>query len=230
MFTGDQYQIWERGTPDDMEHFGAGSWVSRDNDYDTGERLWHGTVVDGGVYFVKIANETNKWVDYHLMTGDIYNAELGPPAKSPKEIDRIFETTPTGKDIGSPLSISKGTTKNRLAAGEDVWFKFEHKDFTTAEVEFDPFFIELRHSPGDGYVTNHVNFEIYPFQEQHIWRRGDTDLITPLGAGSDAALDKSTNTHTWIWAGHFVSNTIYFIRVRNDSIQDIDYELLIRRR
>jgi hypothetical protein len=229
MFTGDQYQLWERGTPNDMEHFGAGSWVSRDSDYNTGERLWHGTVVDGGKYFVKIKNDTNKWVDYHMMTGDIYNAELGRPSENSKAPSPV-ETTPTGKDIGSPLPLDKGHRLGRLAAGEDIWFQFEQQSFDTDEFEFDNFVIELQHTPGNGHITNYVNFEIYPFQEQHLWRRGDTDEITPLGAGSVLAYDKATNTRTWIWDGHLVSNTICFIRLRNDSIQDIDYDLFIQRR
>jgi hypothetical protein len=230
LFTSDQYQIWERGTPRDMEHFGAGSWVSRDGDYDTGERLWHGTVVDGGIYYVKITNATDKWVDYHLMTGDIYNTELGPPLKKDSITARVVETTPTGKDIGAPLPIEKGLKSGRLAAGQEIWFQFEHKNPNPAKFEFDAYLMELQHTPGDGYITNHVNFEIYPYQEQAIWRRGDTDLIKSLGAGSDLAYDRATNTHTWVWDGHLVSNTIYFIRLRNNSILDIDYELLIRRR
>ena len=230
MFTADQYQIWERGTPNDMTHFGAGSWVSRDSDYATGERLWHGSVVDGGKYFVKVRNDTTKWVDYHLMTGDIYNAELGPVSQAGKITARLVDTAPTGKDIGSPMPISKGHNRGRLAAGEDIWFQFEHKNPNPQGFEFDPYLIELIHTPGAGYVTNHVNFEIYPFQEQHIWRRGDTDLITPLGTGSILAYNKSTDTHTWVWDGHLVSNTIYFVRVRNGSVEALDYDLFIRRR
>ena len=230
MFTADQYHIWERGTPKDMEHFGAGSWVSRDGDYNTGERLWHGTVVDGGKYFVKISNDTSKWVDYYLITGDIYNAELGSGPDRKKVTARVVETTPTGKDIGSPLPIGKGSQTGRLAAGTELWFQFEHKNPSPDGFEFDPYLIELFHTPGAGYVTNHVNFEIYPYQEQHIWRRGDTDQIKPLGVGSDLAYNKVTDTHTWVWDGHLVSNTIYFIRLRNGSVSPIDYDLLIRRR
>ncbi len=229
LFTADQYPIWERGTPDQMEHFGAGSWVSRDGDYDTGERLWHGTVVDGGIYYVKLTNQTNKWVDYHLITGDIYNIEMGPPLVNREEPARP-EKAPTGKDIGSPLPIGKGTKVDRLAAESEIWFQFEHKDFKSDEVEFNNYLIELQHRPGHGYITNHVNFEIYPYQEQHLWRRGDTDLIKPLGAGSDFGYDKETSTQSWVWDGHLVSNTIYFIRLRNGSVQAIDYDLTIRRK
>lgn len=227
MFTGSQYNIWERGTPDDMEHFGAGSWVSRDGDYVTGERLWHGTVVEGDRYFVKITNGTNQWIDYHLLTGDIVNTELGPKLATARPAAPL---TPTGADIGSPLPIARGHNRGHLAAGEEVWFSFENKNYDPDKFEFRNYLIELNHTPGAGYVTNYVNLEIYPFQEQQIWRRGDTDQITPLGAGSDLKYDKATGTHTWVWNGHLVSNTTYFMRVRNDSVADIDYDLFIQQR
>ncbi len=229
LFTGSQYHIWERGTPDEMKHFGAGAWVSRDGDYDTGERLWRGSVVDGDRYFVKITNDTGEWIDYHLITDDIINTELGPKPVKARPTMPVVERIPTGKDIGSPLGIKPGHTRGRLAAGEDIWFSFEYKS-VNQDFEFYNYLIKLDHTPGAGYVTNHVNVEIYPFQEQQIWRRGDTNQIRPLGAGSDFKYDEETDTHTWIWDGHLVSNTTYFIRVRNGSVRPIDYDLLIQQR
>lgn len=231
MFTGSQYYIWDRGTPDDMEHFGAGSWISRDGDYNSGERLWHGAVVDGDKYFVKITNGTDEWIDYYLITGDIINIEMGPPtSKEPGSRLPFVATIPTGKDIGSPLPIATGHKRGTLPAGEEVWFTFEHKNNNPDRFENLNYIIELRHTPGAGYVTNHVNVELYPYPEQQIWRRGDTDQIKPLGAGSDFEYDKSTGTHTWIWNGHLASNTTYFVRVRNGSTRDIDYDLFIQQR
>jgi hypothetical protein len=229
MFTGSQYHIWERGTPDDMDHFGAGSWVSRDGDYITGERLWHGTVVDGDKYFVKITNDTNKWVDYHLYPADIINTELGDPSgKKSVPVTANVVASPTGKDIGSPLVAKKGLNAGKLAAGEDIWFSFRTPNVDPDSFEFLPYKMELAHKPGIGAVAHHVNVEIYPFQEQHIWRRGDTDKLTPLGAGSFTEYDEARDSRTWAWDGHLVSNTIYFIRVRNNSPLGIDYDLLVR--
>jgi hypothetical protein len=230
LFTGSQYQIWERGTPDDMEHFGAGSWVSRDGDYITGERLWNGTVVDGDKYFIKITNDTSQWIDYYLFTDDIINTELGTYSELTKSTAKIVDHVPSGSDIGSPLTLHGGRKSGHLPAGEDIWFSFENISPDSDQFEFENYVISLEHSPGAGYVTNHVNVEIYPFQEQQIWRRGDTDLIKPLGAGSDFAYDEDSDAHTWIWDGHLVSNTIYFIRVRNGSVRDIDYKLTIQQR
>lgn len=233
MFTGSQYQIWMRGTPQDMEHFGVGSWVSRDNDYMTGERLWHGTVVDGDQYFVKITNDTSKWVDYHLIPGDIINIEMGDPAA--KEIKPAISNAastdlPTGRDIGSPLPLYKNRTTGKLPAGQDLWFSFRTPNTYQDGFDFLPYLVELTHKPGIGSVANGVNVEIYPFQDQHIWRRGDTDQIRPLGVGSYTTYNEAADTHTWLWDGHLVSNTIYFIRIKNVSPQEIDYDLVMKQR
>ncbi|RMF03257.1 MAG: hypothetical protein D6768_06330, partial [Chloroflexi bacterium] len=230
MFTGSQLPIWSRGTPDDMEHFGAGSWVSRDGDYITGERLWHGTVVDGDTYYVKITNGTSKWIDYHLVPGDIINMELGEPKIKPQKAVVQIPAEPTGKDIGAPLLLQKGRTSGKLAAGEDLWFSFTTPNTNKKSFDFLPYSIGLTHKPGYGYLAHHINVEIYPYQMQQIWRRGTGDEMTPLGVGSFTKYNEAADTHTWLWDGHLVSNTTYFIRIRNDGGQEIDYDLLVRRK
>lgn len=233
IFTGDQYPIWSRGTPDDMRHFGAGSWVSRDGDYITGERLWHGTVVDGDQYYVKITNGTDKWIDYHLVPADVINTELGEPTVKPfeqlkAEADAV--ANPTGKDIGQPLVLAKNGSHGQLTAGKELWFSFTTPNTNQDGYEFLPYLFELTHQPGIGAVAHYVNVEIYPFQEQALWRRGDGDLMTPLGVGSYTEYNKTSDSHTWVWDGHLVSNTTYFVRVRNQSALEINYDLSITAR
>lgn len=79
IFPASQYQIWRRGDADDIEHLGLGMWTSRDEDPNTGERLWSGTVVDGDRYLIKVKNGTPDVVDYYLFPNDVENAELGNP-------------------------------------------------------------------------------------------------------------------------------------------------------
>ena len=79
IFPASQYHIWARGDSDYMEHFGLGLWVSRDEDPNTGERLWNGTLVDGDRYLIKVKNGTPDEIDYYLFPDDVENAELGHP-------------------------------------------------------------------------------------------------------------------------------------------------------
>jgi hypothetical protein len=77
IYPGNQYHIWERGTPTDMVPMGQGQWVSRDGDPVTGERVWGGYVVDGDTYYIRVFNNSTDVIDYYLITRDVYNTELG---------------------------------------------------------------------------------------------------------------------------------------------------------
>lgn len=227
LFTGRSYQLWKRGTPQDMVNFGAGQLVSRDGDDRTGERLWRGAVVDGDLYYVKIKNDSNTWVDYHLITGDIINTELGaptvvthPPVPNP----------PTGEDISTPLEIHRGRTTGNLAAGADVWFRFEHLNLDRKDFDYRHYTIVLEHQPGYGNVANQVDLEIYPYPNYELWARGDEQLMTPMGTGLREPYDEAIDAQRRTWDGFLVANTTYFIRVRNDSAVDIRYDLDVQLR
>jgi hypothetical protein len=241
LFTGDQYHIWERGTPNEMTNFGAGQLVSRDKDPDTGERLWRGLIIDGDRYYLKIKNDSEVWVDYYLMIGDIINTELGGApnirriGQSLLPVDRIKEVVlPTevllGDTIASPLPVEVGRNQGRLQGGEDVWFTFRFQNFEQEEMELRRYTMYLKHSPGLGHVANHVNLELYTFPQLELWLRGDGDLITPMGVGSREEYDPETNTQEFTWEGKLVSDTTYFLRIRNDSAMDIFYDLDIQER
>jgi len=244
LFTGDQYQIWTRGTPDDARNFGAGSQVSRDKDPNTGERIWRGMVLDGDRYYIKVKNDSEIWVDYYLMTGDIINTELGnmrpthPVNKSLLPARQIVDVQlpplsaqeAAGASIAQPLTIKAGQHQDWLDAGEDVWFAFRFQNFEQIEPEIRRYTMYLTESPGEGHVSNHVNLEIYTYPQLNLWLRGDGALMEHFGLGSRAEYNKVNNTQEFIWEGPLVSNSTYFLRVRNDSDSGIFYKLDIQKR
>ena len=77
LYPASQLHIWLRGTPNAMVPMGEGEWVSRDNDPQTGERLWSGTLVDGDTYYLRVFNNSDQVVDYYVMNQDVVNTELG---------------------------------------------------------------------------------------------------------------------------------------------------------
>jgi hypothetical protein len=77
LFPASQLHMWLRGTPDAMVPMGEGQWVSRDNDPQTGERLWSGTLVDGDTYYLRVFNNSDQVVDYYVINQDVVNTELG---------------------------------------------------------------------------------------------------------------------------------------------------------
>ncbi|MEM7031598.1 MAG: hypothetical protein AAF629_18730 [Chloroflexota bacterium] len=239
LFTGDQYHIWERGTPDAMTNFGSGGQVSRDNDPMTGERVWKGSIVDGDKYFIRIRNDAAVWVDYYLIVGDIENTELGDSpntqranlsSAAARDVYKIDVDVPLGTDIMNPLSARTGHNQGRLSAGDDRWYVFRYQNFEQAEPEFRRYGMVLKHTPGLGHVANHVNVEIYSHPQRALWLRGDGDQMKPLGVGSRELYHRKTNTQEFVWDGHLVSDAYYFVRVRNDSDESIFFDLDIFRK
>jgi hypothetical protein len=126
--------------------------------------------------------------------------------------------------------VQKGQNSGTLPAGQDIWFSFRTPDTHKDSFDFLPYSVELIHQPDNGQAINEVNIEIYPFQDQQIWQRGQTDQLTPLGVGSYAGYNQPAKAHAWVWNGYLVSNTVYFVHVENtSSTGQIDYSLVIKR-
>jgi len=245
LFTGDQYHIWERGTPEDMTNTGFGEIVSRDGDPLTGERIWRGFIVDGDRYYIKVQNDTDMWVDYQLMIGDIINTELGRepniavPTRSMLPAERIVDVAlpsavppapPTGDSIADPLTAGVGHNRGLLAAGEDIWYAFSFENWGQKTPELRHYTMYLHHTPGLGYIANEVNVELYDYPQLALWLRGTPEDMEPMGVGSREEYFPKTDTQEFTWDGSLVSHTTYFLRVRNNSIVDISYDLDIQHR
>ena len=235
LFTGDQYGIWMRGTPDDMKNTGAGSVVSRDGDPNTGEHLWKGVIIDGDRYFIKVRNDSDEPVDYYLLEGDVINTELGDSPNGSvqtsvlpaQRMQNVIVPNPVdpGTDIANPKTMRLGHNKGYLKAGEDIWLSFRFQNFEQKEPEQRHYTMYLKISPGLGYVANDTNVEIYTQPQLNLWLRGDGDKMQPMGVGARQTYDEDTNTQLFTWDGYLMSDTTYFVRVRNDSIENIFFDL-----
>ncbi len=235
LFTGDQYGIWMRGTPEDMQNTGAGSVVSRDGDPNTGEHIWKGVIIDGDRYFIRVRNDTDESVDYYLLEGDVINTELGDspngviqttvlPAQRMQDVAVPNPVAP-GTDIANPKTMEMGHNKGFLKVGEDVWMSFRFQNFQQKEPEQRHYTMYFKESPGLGYVANDVNVEIYTQPQLNLWLRGNGDKMLPMGVGSRNTYNPDTNTQLFTWDGYLMSDTTYFVRVRNDSVENIFFDL-----
>lgn len=77
LFTPHEIAAWGRGERARPNNFGAGALVSRDNDPQTGERLWRGVVLRDDLYYLAIENGAAFEVDYYLYDQDIIHPLLG---------------------------------------------------------------------------------------------------------------------------------------------------------
>ncbi len=241
LFPAGQYHIWLRGDADYMEHFGLGAWVSRDEDPNTGERLWSGSLVDGDRYLIKVKNGTADVVDYYLFPGDIENAELGNPTlhRRDEATERLpYAPSPPTRPgpppvpgAGPPeaIPLKVGTTKGTLAAGEEIWYRFYYRDpynDTTAEHDFTFY---LTSTPVDDVRARHADFALYPGGQLHIWTRGTTDELEPLGTSAPSPYETKNKTSLQVlWDGQLMEEHVYYVKVYNHDIGPLEYEFEIK--
>ena len=172
IFPAAQYHIWARGDTDYMEHLGLGQWVSRDEDPDTGERLWNGTMVDGDRYFIKVKNGTSDVVDYYLFPDDVENAELGNPTLHQRAglVGPVpYAVSPPTRPVAPPepgvgppeaISVETGTTQGTLQAGDEIWYKFRFSDPHNDTTPHHNFLMFLTNTPLDEIRARHAGLSI----------------------------------------------------------------------
>ncbi len=239
IFPAGQYHIWARGDADYMEHFGLGAWVSRDEDPNTGERLWAGSLVDGDKYLVKVKNGTADVVDYYLFPNDVENAELGNPtlhrgtawmvpyAAAPPT--RPSQPAEPGAGPPEAISVKAGTIRGSLVAGQEIWYKFIYQDRYNDTTPQHDFKFYLTNTPLDEVRARHAEFEIYPGSQLQIWTRGTVDQLVPLGTSADSPNKlKNEKSLQVLWDGQLMEDHVYFIRVHNYDIGPLEYELEIQ--
>ena len=78
LFEGNQLRDWSPNSRFNINNFGHGSVVSRDDDLETGELLWKGHVLAGDVYYMRVSNETDVPIDYWIFPEDVIRANLNP--------------------------------------------------------------------------------------------------------------------------------------------------------
>ncbi len=241
LFPAGEYHIWERGDSDVMKNFGDGAWVSRDEDPDTGERLWSGSLVDGDRYLVKVSNGTDEVIDYYLFPNDIENAELGNPMLHgaaetagrvvPQQQTVSPPTRSAEPGAGPPeaIPLKMGQTEGTLAPGEEIWYKFYYRDSYNETTPEHDFKFYLTNTPLDNVRARHADFAIYPGGQLHIWTRGTTDSLKPLGTSAPSPNEtKDPRSLQVVWDGQLMEEQTYFIKVYNHDLGPLEYELEIQ--
>ncbi|MBN1995774.1 MAG: hypothetical protein JW953_24020 [Anaerolineae bacterium] len=242
LFPASQYHVWERGDADYMAHFGDGAWVSRDEDPNTGERLWSGSLVDGDRYLIKVTNGTVDVIDYYLFPDDVENAELGNPTlhQADDTAGRVSqpEASPPTRPMQPPvpgesppesIPLKIGTTKGTLDAGEEIWYEFYYRDSYNDTTPQHDFIFYLTNTPLDDIRARHADFAIYPADQLQIWTRGTTDELEPLGTSATSPNEtKDVKSLQVLWRGQLMEEHTYYVKIYNHDIGPLEYELEIQ--
>ncbi|PWH16413.1 MAG: hypothetical protein DDG58_09640 [Ardenticatenia bacterium] len=123
-----------------------------------------------------------------------------------------------------PLVLHDGANVGRLAPGGEHWYAFIRQDFD--KQRFEHMALTMFATPTDGNRSHHINFQIYPASQLHIWLRGTPNAMVPMGQGQWVERDKDPLTGERLWSGDVVDGDTYYVRVFNHSDQVIDYYLI----
>lgn len=202
-----------------FRQFGAGSIVSRDGDYNTGEKLWKGWLMNNVTYYIRIQNGVHVGIDYWLFTDDIINAELGEKTNSSDAPVYV----PPGMDPNHTIPLVHGVNIGHMEPHSDRWFKIR---ITTFEgTVFHPLTLSLFFTPDDGNRVYKVHMDLFDPEVPRIWSRGYPFTFESFGSGMVRSFDGDHHTGEQIWKGIIVNNQDFYVRLRNDNEIPIDYWL-----
>jgi hypothetical protein len=98
LFVGDEVMAWQRGERSNLSNFGAGMPLSGHGDPAVGERVWQGTVLRDGSYYLAVKNVSNARIDYWLVdqnarTDGVMTTQL-PPAQPAEAASGVAAIAP----------------------------------------------------------------------------------------------------------------------------------------
>ncbi len=218
LLTFSQVEIWQRGNTDELNNFGAGMLVDRDNNQNTGERVWQGTVIKGNAYLMAVENETDVEIEYWIFDSDIYNPELNPESAPPPA--PVFAQ---GAAPQTAIPLKLGQNKGSLDPGQEVWYGFRITDYD--EEYFEEMALTMITTPDDGNRIRYMTFDVFTAGGVQYWSPGDNSQINNIGAGSVVFRDDNLLTGERFWKGWLVDNDLYYVQIRNGAEVRMDYWL-----
>ena len=122
------------------------------------------------------------------------------------------------------MALHDGANTGRLAPGGEHWYSFIRQDFD--DNLFEHMNITMFATPTDGNTSHHINFQLYPASQIHMWLRGTPNAMVPMGEGEWVSRDNDPVTGERLWSGTVVDGDTYYLRVFNNSDQVIDYYVI----
>jgi hypothetical protein len=124
----------------------------------------------------------------------------------------------------NPLPFdTEHANSGRLAPYGEHWYKLRRDDLDEDLIE--DMAMTMFFTPSQGFISNRINFEIFPAGQYHIWARGDANYMENLGAGMWVSRDEDAKTGERLWSGSLMDKDEYLIRVKNGSPEVVDYYL-----
>jgi hypothetical protein len=145
-----------------------------------------------------------------------------PPPAEPIPPQESY--TPVNIYPNNPLDFNlKGVNSGRLAPYGEHWYSLLRDDLDEDLIE--DMALTMFFTPRTGYMSQRINFELFPASQYHIWARGDADYMEHFGDGMWVSRDKDPDTGERLWSGSLVDGDRYLIKVKNGTPDVVDYYL-----
>ncbi|MCG3212756.1 MAG: hypothetical protein FOGNACKC_06450 [Anaerolineae bacterium] len=222
LFTAGEISTWQAGGVASPTNFGAGMPVSRDGVASASERIWRGTLLRDGDYYLALENNSDTKIDYWLTNAEVAAPQPAPPAAiEPASVPAPPPVEPGRSPQGAlPLAAERQT--GRLAPGQEVWYGFA-QDKTPAQ--FEEASLTLVMTPDDGQQVQNVTMDIFTAAAVQTWSPNNDAALVNLGAGGVVHRDDNPLTGERFWTGWVVNNDLYYVRLRNGANEPVDYWL-----
>ncbi len=233
LYTADEIKAWQQGGKATPNNFGAGMFR---NNADVDERIWRGTVLRDGTYYLAIENGAESAVDYWLYDDDalapdqtVKIAALLEPAPVAAPPDSEPATLPDKSALAQGITLQTALpaplerTTGGLAPGQEIWYSFSVDNDTQAQ--FGEMALTMIVTPDDGNRIWNVNMEVFTADSVATWSPENNTAISNVGAGSVVYRDDNPLTGERFWSGWVVNNEVYYVRIINGAKAHIDYWL-----
>jgi hypothetical protein len=150
------------------------------------------------------------------------DSELPPAQPVPPDEPETY--TPINIYPNNPLTFDfSHVNSGRLPPDGEHWYELIRDDLDDDLIE--DLALTMFFTPSQGYLSNRVNFELFPAGQYHIWSRGDADYMENFGAGMWVSRDKDPNTSERLWSGSLVDGDRYLLKIKNGTAEVVDYYL-----
>ncbi len=132
--------------------------------------------------------------------------------------------TPVNIYPNNPVTLDiNNVNSGRLAPYGEHWYELVREDFDAELIE--SMKLTMFFTPRVGYMSDRINFEIFPASQYHIWSRGDADYMEHIGLGLWVSRDEDPHTGERLWNGNMIDGDRYLIKVKNGTADVVDYYL-----
>ena len=225
LYTGNDVMEWQQGNKSDLSNFGAGMPVSRDGDLRVGERIWQGTVLRDETYYLAVDNNSDARIDYWLVDNDTVVAEI----ETQSETDSAVVNNPQkalpiqGSAPHAAIPLVEYRNTGNLLPGQEMWYSLSVDN--NRQEQYEPVALTLIFTPDDGSRIQYVTMDVFTPDAVVAWSPEGNLAMNNIGAGSIVYRDNNPQTGERFWNGWVINNDLYYVRVKNNADQPIDYWL-----